>query len=57
MSKDSAKKRAKAAARWTASARPPAPKPEYACVRCGADIGHPAQQADHNATVHRAGPR
>lgn len=57
MSKDSARKRAKAAARWTASARPPTPKPEYACVRCGADIGHPAQQAGHNAIAHRAGPR
>lgn len=56
MSRDSARKRAKAAARWTANARPAAPKPEYACARCGADTGHPAHQADHNAVAHQAGP-
>ena len=56
MSKDSrSKKKARDADRWL-SANTPAARtsdaPGYPCPRCGSDIGHPAQQVDHNATVH-----
>jgi hypothetical protein len=53
--RQSAKKRVKESARWEANAKPPAPKPGYACVRCGAEIGHPVSQAEHNQLPHIGG--
>ena len=56
---NSTRKKSKDSDRWlVANAPKPAPsKPEYACPRCGDDIGSPSQQAEHSGAVHLGGGR
>lgn len=50
------RKQAKEADRWV-SANAPKPRtsdvPGYPCPRCGTDLGHPANQGDHNQLAHQ----
>lgn len=57
MGKGTAKRKEEKAAEHWLAANKPAPRtsaaPGYTCVRCGAEIHHPAHQDDHNAAQHQ----